>query len=198
MQRNQVDDRFLIMENVGTSLEQIFAQRDNPRSITLIASVVRALHSLHSVGVVNGNVEERTVFVRADGRVVLTDFGLASQIGASSTSTRKDDLIAAAELLDDAIPLMKEGLGSRYPRIDDPPTLILAETEWVTYFLLIVSGVKNDLVIFWGVSSHCICCHGPLGHVYRYSRESSKVHSTIGIMNYSLAVRAIIFPCVDR
>ena len=122
MHRNQVDDRFLIMENVGTSLEQIFAQRDNPRSITLIASVVRALHSLHSVGVVNGNVEERTVFVRADGRVVLTDFGLASQIGASSTSTRRDDLIAAAELLDDAIPLMKEGLGSRYPRIDDPPT----------------------------------------------------------------------------
>ena len=39
-----------------------------------------------------------------------------------SISTRRDNLIAAAESLDGAIPLMNEGLGSRYPRVDDPPS----------------------------------------------------------------------------
>ena len=83
---------FLVMELVRARTLSQVVREDGPLSPTRTArvglAVLAALEAAHAVGVLHRDVKPGNVLVRDDGRVVLTDFGIATALGdASITST---------------------------------------------------------------------------------------------------------------
>ena len=82
---------WIVMELIrGRSLDQVIAE-DGPLpprdAAQLGASLLSALAAAHAAGVLHRDVKPANVLVAADGRIVLTDFGIA-KIGADSGLTR--------------------------------------------------------------------------------------------------------------
>ncbi|MBC9731139.1 serine/threonine-protein kinase [Streptomyces sp. TRM68367] len=89
----------IVMELVqGRSLAQRVAE-DGPLTAPEVASIGRevlaALRAAHEVGVLHRDVKPGNVLLAADGRVVLTDFGIAVWAGAASL-TRSGELTGSA------------------------------------------------------------------------------------------------------
>src|SRR3954469_20939877 len=86
------DQPFIVMELLaGRSLSDI-VREDGPVSPAMTAEIglclLDALEAAHSAGIVHRDVKPGNVVVRDDGRVTLTDFGIASTAGDPSiTST---------------------------------------------------------------------------------------------------------------
>ncbi len=85
------DHRFLTMELIdGESLSDLIA-REAPtgvaRAIELITAVCAGLAAAHDAGVVHRDLKPDNVLVARDGRVVLTDFGIARVLDASVAVT---------------------------------------------------------------------------------------------------------------
>ncbi|ROO86220.1 serine/threonine protein kinase [Actinocorallia herbida] len=81
-----VDDRpWIVMELLdGRALDEVIAERGGlpPEEVAAIGrGVLRALRHAHRQGVVHRDVKPANVFVRPDGRIVLTDFGISSLDG---------------------------------------------------------------------------------------------------------------------
>lgn len=76
---------WIVMEFLdGTALDELIEQRGRlrPGQVAEIGqAVLRALRYAHDQGIVHRDVKPANVFVCADGRVVLTDFGIASLDG---------------------------------------------------------------------------------------------------------------------
>ncbi|MEU4678349.1 serine/threonine-protein kinase [Micromonospora sp. NPDC023737] len=82
---------WIVMEYVSSrSVEQIIAG-DGPlspaRTARIGLAVLAALRAAHSAGVLHRDVKPQNVLVAADGRVVLTDFGLATFTGGDAAMT---------------------------------------------------------------------------------------------------------------
>ncbi|MEV6374923.1 serine/threonine-protein kinase [Micromonospora musae] len=82
---------WIVMEYVQSrSVEQMLAA-DGPLSPAITAriglAVLAALRAAHSAGVLHRDVKPHNVLVAADGRVVLTDFGLATFTGGDAAMT---------------------------------------------------------------------------------------------------------------
>src|SRR3954453_14493836 len=86
------DQPFIVMERlIGRTLSDVI-KRDGPlppaRAAEIGLCLLDALDAAHAAGIVHRDVKPGNVVVRADGRVTLTDFGLASTAGDPSiTST---------------------------------------------------------------------------------------------------------------
>ncbi|MHA6760532.1 serine/threonine-protein kinase [Streptacidiphilus sp. PAMC 29251] len=94
---------WIVMELIdGRSLAELVEQEGtlNPREAAEIgAQVLAALHRGHQVGVIHRDVKPANVLLeRGTGRVVLTDFGIATYEGDSAL-TRTGDLIGSPDYL---------------------------------------------------------------------------------------------------
>ena len=83
---------FLVMELVDARTLSEVIRADGPltprRTAEVGLAVLGALEAAHAQGILHRDVKPSNVLLRADGRVVLTDFGIATFIGDSSiTST---------------------------------------------------------------------------------------------------------------
>lgn len=58
-----------------------------PQVLDVVADVARALHYAHEKGVVHRDVKPSNILYKADGTVVLADFGIAKAMDTSSTAT---------------------------------------------------------------------------------------------------------------
>jgi eukaryotic-like serine/threonine-protein kinase len=79
---------WLVMEYVaGRSLESVFSE-DGPISPLRVAEIGRqllsALRAAHAAGIVHRDVKPSNVLLEGSGRVVLTDFGIATYDGATT------------------------------------------------------------------------------------------------------------------
>ncbi len=75
------DVPFLVMELVdGSSLAEVLAvgPLDPARTTDVIGQVAAGLQTAHSAGVVHRDVKPANVLISRDGRVKITDFGIAS------------------------------------------------------------------------------------------------------------------------
>ncbi len=83
------DDLVMIMELIdGVSLQKILASRrlNLDQSLVVIRQVLLALAHAHSHGVVHRDVSTANIIVSEDGRVKLTDFGLAKNVTDASVT----------------------------------------------------------------------------------------------------------------
>jgi serine/threonine-protein kinase len=76
---------YIVMEYVeGQDLEE-FIRKNAPvsvtRSLTIVREVARALDHAHGAGVVHRDIKPGNILIAKDGRIKITDFGLAQNMG---------------------------------------------------------------------------------------------------------------------
>ncbi|MDX2646518.1 serine/threonine-protein kinase [Streptomyces sp. PA03-1a] len=93
---------WIVMELVdGRSLDEV-VRRDGPlpprRAAAVAAAVLEALRAAHAAGVLHRDVKPANVLLARDGRVLLTDFGIAVVEGDSAI-TRTGELVGSVDYL---------------------------------------------------------------------------------------------------
>lgn len=71
----------------GTLRERMNAGLRVDEILDIVAEVARGLHFAHGKGVVHRDIKPSNILFKADGTVVLADFGIAKALDSSSTST---------------------------------------------------------------------------------------------------------------
>ena len=94
---------YLVMEYVdGINLRQLLLQRgpQSPaRAVALVVPVLRALAAAHGAGLVHRDVKPENVLLAADGRIKVTDFGLARAVETSNLTQTTGLLIGTVSYL---------------------------------------------------------------------------------------------------
>ncbi|MDG4862794.1 serine/threonine-protein kinase, partial [Streptomyces sp. T-3] len=103
---------YIVMELIeGRSLDELRAESGTlpvERTLELVAQALDALHSSHAQGVVHRDIKPSNLMLRPDGRLKVTDFGIA-RAAASTKLTASDSVIGTALYM---APEQAEGTGS--------------------------------------------------------------------------------------
>ena len=93
---------WLVLELVdGEPLRSVLRRQgrlDAQRTLDVVAQTAAALHAAHAAGVVHRDVKPANLLVRPDGRVKVTDFGIASAAGTAPL-TRTGQVVGTAAYL---------------------------------------------------------------------------------------------------
>ncbi|HEU4426817.1 MAG TPA: serine/threonine protein kinase [Pilimelia sp.] len=93
---------YLVMQYVrGDSLRTVLdrlGQFDPEDAMQLVAEIADALHAAHTTGIVHRDVKPGNLMIRVDGRLVLTDFGIA-RIAAGDGITEAGTILGTASYL---------------------------------------------------------------------------------------------------
>ncbi|MEW6368266.1 MAG: protein kinase [Acidobacteriota bacterium] len=93
------DTLYLVMEYVvGESLQRQLAQRLYRKpadALRLVAEVADALHVAHSMGVVHRDIKPSNILITRDGRVKVTDFGVAKVVSEGVDLTRTGSVLGS-------------------------------------------------------------------------------------------------------
>ena len=83
------DYAYIAMEYfTGGSLKDVIAQGLSPRqALSLLAQASAALAEIHRLGIVHRDVKPANMMLRADGTMVLTDFGIAKRFSGAMDRT---------------------------------------------------------------------------------------------------------------
>ncbi|WP_116243706.1 serine/threonine-protein kinase [Nocardiopsis sp. FIRDI 009] len=96
------DDPWVVMELIeGGSLRDLLTERgalDTETVATIAESLLRAVRAADEVGVLHRDIKPGNIMMSTDGRVVLTDFGIATMEGGPSI-TRTGALIGSPEYM---------------------------------------------------------------------------------------------------
>jgi serine/threonine-protein kinase len=94
---------YLVMELVeGRPLSDVLESAGRlpaDRVLDLVAQVASALTVAHAAGVVHRDIKPANLLVRPDGRVVVTDFGIARTVGAAGSLTVTGEVMGTASYL---------------------------------------------------------------------------------------------------
>ncbi|MEU7611209.1 protein kinase [Micromonospora sp. NPDC049204] len=86
------DNPWIVMEYVPSRTLQDVVDAEGPlepsRAARIGLAVLDALHAAHTAGVLHRDIKPQNVLVAHDGRVMLTDFGLATFDGGDGVTTR--------------------------------------------------------------------------------------------------------------
>jgi serine/threonine-protein kinase PpkA len=90
------DYPYLAMEYLpsGTLAARIHEGLASRAALRITSHIARALDAIHAHGIVHRDLKPANVLFRPDGRPVIVDFGLAKDLGVSSTLTIAGQLIA--------------------------------------------------------------------------------------------------------
>ncbi|MEV2276420.1 serine/threonine-protein kinase [Nocardiopsis sp. NPDC049922] len=95
-------DPWVVMELVeGGSLQDVLAERgalDLETAATVAESLLRAVRAANEAGVLHRDIKPGNIMMATDGRVILTDFGIATMEGGPSI-TRTGALIGSPEYM---------------------------------------------------------------------------------------------------
>ena len=83
----------------GTPLDDAIASGELTarRSIELMGEIARAVHEAHANGVIHRDLKPSNIIVAADGRPMVTDFGLAKELDVGTGLTRSDVFMGTPE-----------------------------------------------------------------------------------------------------
>lgn len=93
------DARYIVMEYVrGNTLEALIRQSGaiKPmRAIQIALKILQALGHAHKNGIVHRDIKSQNILVDADGRVKVTDFGIARMVGTPSSTINSQNILGS-------------------------------------------------------------------------------------------------------
>jgi predicted Ser/Thr protein kinase len=94
---------FIVMQYVdGTDLQRIVDKRGKLSAGDALAAarkVAQALGAAHRLGIIHRDIKPANVLVTRQGRVMVTDFGLARDVGGGGTVTASDQVMGTPQYL---------------------------------------------------------------------------------------------------
>ncbi len=91
---------YILMENCGTDLFDIYAERPRPileQSIRYIKQIVNALHCLHTREYAHRDLKPENITVTPEGKILLIDFGFLTKTGDTIVQGKGTPLYTSPE-----------------------------------------------------------------------------------------------------